>query len=61
MRQKISEYLDANFTPLSRPDHKTIVAWIKSGRIPGEKIGGCWYVGRVERELHPVTKGILGR
>jgi len=32
------------FTPASRPDERTVRAWIARGEIWGRRIGGCWYV-----------------
>jgi len=40
---KISEYRQT-FTPASRPDQRTVIAWIKRGEIYGERRGKIWYV-----------------
>ncbi len=40
----IKEYKEANFTEQSRPDSRTVIAWIKKGIIIGRKIGTRFYV-----------------
>lgn len=32
------------FDPSSRPAEITLQRWLRSGKIPGRKVGGTWYV-----------------
>ena len=40
----IREYKEATFTKRSRPDSRTVIAWINKGIIKGRKIGTRFYV-----------------
>ena len=39
----IGEFREA-FSKKSKPDPRTVVAWIKKGDIFGKKFGGQWYI-----------------
>ena len=70
---KISEYR-MGFTPASRPDQRTVIAWIKRGEIYGERRGKIWYVDPTRptdqppprqeapprTELGPLARKVLG-
>ncbi len=36
----LEKYFDEN----SRPSEITLMRWLRSGKIPGRKVGGTWYV-----------------
>jgi len=71
---KISEFQEA-FTPASRPDQRTVVAWIRNGQLYGEKRGRAWYVdpqrptqlatqptpASSNKKLSPLAQKILAR
>ena len=41
---KIAEFREKHFEEGSRPAIKTIRSWIDNGDIPGERVGGGYYV-----------------
>lgn len=47
MLEKVESWINRKFAPDDRPCKRTVVNWIKSGKIYGEQIGGphgTWYV-----------------
>jgi len=32
------------FAPESRPAEITVMRWLRTGKVPGRKVGGTWYV-----------------
>lgn len=47
MLEKVESWINRKFAPADRPCKRTVVNWIKSGKIYGEQIGGphgTWYV-----------------
>lgn len=37
-------WVDKYFDEDSRPPEITLLRWLRSGKIPGRKVGGNWYV-----------------
>ena len=61
MKLKISQYIKREFAPGSEPDPRTIISAIQRGEIPGQKIGGQWFVddSPPPSDLHPIAASIL--
>lgn len=51
MLMRVEEFRQ-QFTPDSRPDPRTVRAWIERGEVWGRRIGGRWYVDP-DREPEP--------
>lgn len=72
MLMKISEY-QMTFTPGSRPDRRTVLAWVRHGTLHGERRGNTWYVDpdrqvdqptplpapSLPEKLHPLAQKVL--
>ena len=69
--QKLSVYIETEFAPGSRPDRRTVISWIRSGQLCGQKLGRDWYVDPCRQaaklpsrpapeKLLPLTQRILG-
>lgn len=54
---KISEYRRSTFTEQSRPAINTIKKWVDSGDIPGQIIGGNYFV--VVGEVQPINDLVM--
>jgi len=39
-----SAWAEKYFAEGSRPAEITLARWLRSGKIPGRKVGGTWYV-----------------
>ncbi len=50
---KASEYRERRFIGTKKPALNTIKRWIRDGILPGEILGGCYYV-HVDSMGHPV-------
>lgn len=59
--KKISVWVRETFTEDSLPSNATVRRWIESGEIPGECIGGLFYVdvSRISRTGNPNIDRIL--
>jgi len=61
MRQKISQYIDEEFVEGSKPDPRTVRAWIADGKIEGEFWMGRWWVTKDASTGNPIADRILGK
>ena len=52
---KIAVYIQTFFTHSAGPTSRTVRNWIKSKKIYGEKIGGCYWVDPKKRIVDPVS------
>jgi|GEM_PF-3399663 len=53
-KQKISDYILEEFGEMAI-DPRTVIAQIQRGELPGQKIGGLWFVIRQEPEPAPAA------
>lgn len=60
-KQSIDEFLEIEYTPLSRPCRATVVNRIKRGQLQGIKEGGRWYVVKSISTGNKKADEILGR
>ena len=47
MLEKVESWINRTFAPADRPCKRTVVGWIKSGKMYGVQLGGphgTWYV-----------------
>ncbi len=44
----IPQWQAKHFTEDSAPDEVTIRRWLRSGKLPGRKVGGTWFIDEAE-------------
>jgi len=58
-KMSIDQYLEREFTPEARPTQKTVINWIKSGKLDGVKFVGKWYVYETLTEADLMVERVL--
>lgn len=58
MKIKVSEYIRRHFDP-PYPDRRTVIAWIKSGQLNGERLGNQWFVTEEIPEAETAQKAMV--
>lgn len=61
MLMSIECYIAGKFAPGSEPHPSTVRRWLEKGTLPGEKVGGRWYVKTEEPTSDPRANEILRR